>query len=747
MTSPGLGPIPQRRRSADGGSTPGTSSTPSVSLPPPLGPMQTLRLEITSLQRKSGLDAALNPDDYIRHLAPGHLVDLSKELYSIVKRVLKMKRGERQRTLDPEEAHMVRAHHNGSRDGLTESATATRGGTAISTVESEDTDTDEDRSALNIEVTTPTLREVDASCLIPLLELEKNSDTDDDDDHEDGGKGRDKRSKSMKSVTMTHPDETDVDHNESGQKPSTETFTILGPYELLQTPALGEPLLGTIRPGRPKGSFDGVPATVVVRSIPASCLKRHSSTDPQSAMQDSGSLLGDTAPFSGQSPAVSTSAISLALSIPGGSLDNLIHLQRHAATIKRLKHKNLVPVQEVMEDKDNLYVVSQLSVAASTTSITPHTSGIFQISGSARSLLHHGNANPINGGLTREDTGVASPGIGSPNSISFAKGAGLVADHIFELDESGEVVRPLPDVMKVRGYIRQIANALRYLELHRVVHLDLKPNNVFVSGDEIQIADYALNGFLDVQAWRPGAVRNQKLVSEVFGGSEVNSPRDREESGSPLRRHLKAPSQVELPAFMAPELCLWDPETSPPLTSSADVWSLGVLLYCMLLGRLPFRGANAGAMMMSILQDEPEFPEDDSIDPAWVDLLRGMLEKTPDDRITLGALLRHPFLKTRSDSMGRGGFLSSRDEFLTSGGPTARSANGEDPHLSHAELESAILSLNAIPAQRMKSPRKPPLAPGGTPRSTSRRASSSFGSSFNSSTNSVTGGLIGFPSH
>jgi hypothetical protein len=740
MTSPGLGPIPQRRRSTDSGGTPGTGSTPSVSLPPPLGPMQTLRLEISSLQRKSGLDAALNPDDYIRHLAPDHLVDLSKELYSIVKRVLKMKKGERQRTLDPVEAHIVRAHHNGSRDGLTESATVTRGGTAISTVDSEDTDTDEDRSGLNIEVTTPTLREVDASCLIPLLELEKNSDTDDDDDNADG-RGREKRSKSMKSVTMTHPDETDVDQGEHGHKTGGDTFTVLGPFELLQTPALGEPLLGTIRPGRPKGSFDGVPATVVVRSIPASCLKRRTTAEQ---MQDSSSLLGDTGTFNGQSPAVSTSAISLALSVPGASLENLVHLQRHAATVKRLKHKNLVPVQEIMEDKDNLYLVSNLCIASSTSSITPHTSGIFQMSGSVRNLLHHGNINTntnnnTGGGLTREDTGV----IGSPNSFSFPKGSGQVADHIFELDETGEVVRPLPDVMKVRGYIRQIANALRYLELHRVVHLDLKPNNVFVSGDDIQIADYALNGFLDVLAWRPGSVRNQKVVSEVFGGSEVSSPRDREE-GSPLRRHLKAPTQVELPAFMAPELCLWDPETSPPLTSSADVWSLGVLLYCMLLGRLPFRGSNAGAMMMSILQDEPEFPEDDSIDPAWVDLLRGMLEKNPDDRITLGALLRHPFLKTRSDSMGRGGFFSSRDDFLSSGGPALgrTASSGDEGNLSQAELETAILSLSAIPAQRTKSPRKPPLAPGGTPRSTSRRASSSFGSSFNSSTNSVTGGLV-----
>ncbi|XP_044888733.1 striated muscle preferentially expressed protein kinase [Mauremys mutica] len=100
----------------------------------------------------------------------------------------------------------------------------------------------------------------------------------------------------------------------------------------------------------------------------------------------------------------------------------------------------------------------------------------------------------------------------------------------------------------VAGYVLQLLQGLEYLHGHRIVHLDIKPDNVLVAySNAVKIIDFG-----SAQSYNP-------LV---------------------LRRLGRRVGTLE---FMAPEVVKGD-----PVGSAADIWGVGVLTYIMLSGRSPF---------------------------------------------------------------------------------------------------------------------------------------------------------------
>ena len=78
----------------------------------------------------------------------------------------------------------------------------------------------------------------------------------------------------------------------------------------------------------------------------------------------------------------------------------------------------------------------------------------------------------------------------------------------------------------------------------------------------------------------------------------------------------------------------------------ADIWSAGVLLHLLLSGTLPFMGTK-DRLYNQILEAQIDFdsPQWDKIGPDAKDLLRKMLTREPDKRITIHEVLSHPWLK------------------------------------------------------------------------------------------------------
>ncbi|KAF4527047.1 hypothetical protein B566_EDAN001596 [Ephemera danica] len=92
------------------------------------------------------------------------------------------------------------------------------------------------------------------------------------------------------------------------------------------------------------------------------------------------------------------------------------------------------------------------------------------------------------------------------------------------------------------------------------------------------------------------------------------------------------------PAYAAPELI----SNKQYLGSEADVWSLGVLLYALLCGHLPFDDNNIGQLYRKIMRGQYKMPGWLSTDSK--DLIRGMLQVDPTRRLNMGQICCHPWV-------------------------------------------------------------------------------------------------------
>ncbi len=159
---------------------------------------------------------------------------------------------------------------------------------------------------------------------------------------------------------------------------------------------------------------------------------------------------------------------------------------------------------------------------------------------------------------------------------------------VMEYLEGNDLARELKErgalpVEEVTAIVLQAAAGVGEAHANGIIHRDLKPGNVFLA--------------------REGANRVAKVLD--FGISKVLVDADEE-----LTRTF---STVGTPAYMSPEQI----RTPKDVDSAADVWALGVLLYRMLAGRLPFTG-NASSVAVSICSDvqvplrtiRTEIPED-----------------------------------------------------------------------------------------------------------------------------------------
>ncbi len=85
------------------------------------------------------------------------------------------------------------------------------------------------------------------------------------------------------------------------------------------------------------------------------------------------------------------------------------------------------------------------------------------------------------------------------------------------------------------------------------------------------------------------------------------------------------------PAFLPPELCVTN--HGDVSGKAADIWSMGVSLYCLRFGRIPFERSAVLELYEAIRNDPLDIELDD--EPEFEDLLRRLLEKDPQKRITM----------------------------------------------------------------------------------------------------------------
>ena len=94
------------------------------------------------------------------------------------------------------------------------------------------------------------------------------------------------------------------------------------------------------------------------------------------------------------------------------------------------------------------------------------------------------------------------------------------------------------------------------------------------------------------------------------------------------------------PAYVSPEIL--DPNKSYS-GKAADVWSLGVMLYTILVGRYPFHDRDPTALFMKIRRGEFTIPDFVTSRPKC--LLRNLLRRDPSERLSASEILQHPWFQ------------------------------------------------------------------------------------------------------
>jgi len=152
---------------------------------------------------------------------------------------------------------------------------------------------------------------------------------------------------------------------------------------------------------------------------------------------------------------------------------------------------------------------------------------------------------------------------------------------------------------RVKFYTAQIALSLNYLHKFGLIHRDIKPDNIlFDKSGNCHLTDFNLS---------------VKIPEGGIRGTAGTRP------------------------YMAPEIL-----KKTRYGVAADWWSLGVMVYEMICGRLPFTGDNE-TLKRAICTRHPQLPK--TISEHASSVLKGLLEKNPEKRFTFDDLKVHPFFE------------------------------------------------------------------------------------------------------
>ncbi|KAL8623451.1 hypothetical protein ACOMHN_061964 [Nucella lapillus] len=162
--------------------------------------------------------------------------------------------------------------------------------------------------------------------------------------------------------------------------------------------------------------------------------------------------------------------------------------------------------------------------------------------------------------------------------------------------------------VKAAGVIRQVLETLQHVHSHGIVHLDVKPSNLLLSGDTLDTV---------------------KLID--FGLSRKLSP-----SEDTVLNH-------GTPGFTSPEAL-----DVKPVSTATDLWGVGVLAYILLGGQSPFQADSVADTLKKTQACDWSFDvckPFSSISQDAKDFIAKILQKNPEERPTVDECLSHPWLK------------------------------------------------------------------------------------------------------
>jgi polo-like kinase 1 len=169
-------------------------------------------------------------------------------------------------------------------------------------------------------------------------------------------------------------------------------------------------------------------------------------------------------------------------------------------------------------------------------------------------------------------------------------------------------MRKVMTELEVQIIMLQLIKALKYLHSHRIIHRNLKLGNIFLTDEmELKVADFSL------------------ATNIKFDGER--------------KRTICGTSNL-----IAPEIL----DGKIGYSYEVDVWSLGVILYTLLIGQPPFVARDLKTIYKRIKMNNCTFPEKCEVSEAAKSLITEILNSDPFKRPSLDAILNSDFFKLRS---------------------------------------------------------------------------------------------------
>lgn len=193
---------------------------------------------------------------------------------------------------------------------------------------------------------------------------------------------------------------------------------------------------------------------------------------------------------------------------------------------------------------------------------------------------------------------------------------------VFEYLANGDLVKyfkqnPLFDEPEQKNFFKKIVQGVEYLHSNQILHRDIKLDNILLDSKmNPKLCDFGISSI-------------QELGKKIYdtGGT---------------------------PAYLAPEVI----KAEGDVCAKSDVWSLGILLYLLTFGIVPFKANDMQVLYNKIIVGRYKFPENDFASDELLSLIKSMLVADVKMRISTQEILNHKWFNNSESS-----FLDSNEAY------------------------------------------------------------------------------------